>query len=86
MLNCFNFFQWFYCDFISITPNPKGQPDEFIINMKKGRKAETMKFASDLRADILTEALVMLNISLSVVYFENLGKSFKLLLNCYFII
>lgn len=49
--------QWFYCDFISITPTPKGQADEFIINMKKGRKVESMKFASDLRADILTEAL-----------------------------
>lgn len=56
------FFQWFYYDFISITPTLKGQPDEFTINMKKGRKVESMRFASDLRADILTEALVKLDI------------------------
>ncbi|XP_054717127.1 dnaJ homolog subfamily C member 13-like [Uloborus diversus] len=49
--------QWFYSDFVSITPTPKGQTDEFTINMKKGRKVDSMKFASDLRAEILTEAL-----------------------------
>ncbi|XP_035216788.1 dnaJ homolog subfamily C member 13-like isoform X2 [Stegodyphus dumicola] len=50
--------QWFYSDFISILPSTaKGQTDEFVINMKKGRKGDSMKFSSDLRADILTEAL-----------------------------
>ncbi|KAF8773592.1 DnaJ subfamily C member 13 like protein [Argiope bruennichi] len=50
--------QWFYSDFISITPTVKGQTtDEFVINMKKGRKSESMRFASELRAEILTEAL-----------------------------
>lgn len=50
--------QWLYNDFISIAPTAKGQTtDEFIINMKKGRKNESMRFSSDLRAEILTEAL-----------------------------
>ncbi|XP_015924319.1 dnaJ homolog subfamily C member 13 [Parasteatoda tepidariorum] len=50
--------QWFYSDFINITPTGKGQTgDEFIINMKKGRKIESMKFSSEHRAEILTEAL-----------------------------
>ncbi|GIY06445.1 dnaJ homolog subfamily C member 13 [Caerostris darwini] len=50
--------QWLYSDFISITPTSKGQTtEEFTINMKKGRKSESMKFASELRAEILTEAL-----------------------------
>lgn len=72
------FFQWFYYDFISIAPTLKGQPDEFTINMKKGRKVESMRFASDLRADILTEALVKLDILLSIICFENSGvKAFK---------
>ncbi|GFQ93913.1 dnaJ homolog subfamily C member 13 [Trichonephila clavata] len=50
--------QWLYNDFISIAPTAKGQTtDEFVINMKKGRKNESMRFASELRAEILTEAL-----------------------------
>uniref|UniRef100_A0A1I8HXS4 J domain-containing protein n=1 Tax=Macrostomum lignano TaxID=282301 RepID=A0A1I8HXS4_9PLAT len=51
--------QWLYSDFFNILPNPKGGPQELIIQMKKvgGNKKDQMKFASDHRADILTEAL-----------------------------
>ncbi|XP_013794496.1 LOW QUALITY PROTEIN: dnaJ homolog subfamily C member 13-like [Limulus polyphemus] len=50
--------QWPYAEFVSIAPNLKGQTsNEFIITMKRGKKNDTMKFSSDHRADILTEAL-----------------------------
>ncbi len=39
-------------------PNFKAQSNnEFLINIKKGKKADTMRFSSDHRADILTESL-----------------------------
>lgn len=52
--------QWPYGEFISIVPNVKGpQNNEFIITMKKGpKKTDTMRFSTDHRADLLTEALV----------------------------
>ncbi|XP_023212063.1 dnaJ homolog subfamily C member 13-like, partial [Centruroides sculpturatus] len=49
---------WPYNEFISIAPNLKGQiSNEFLITMKKGKKTDTMRFSSDHRPDILTEAL-----------------------------
>ncbi|ELU18389.1 hypothetical protein CAPTEDRAFT_227625 [Capitella teleta] len=51
--------QWPYEEFVSIVPNVKSPSNsEFIITMKKGaRKVDTMKFSTDHRADLLTEAL-----------------------------
>ncbi|XP_046378006.2 dnaJ homolog subfamily C member 13-like [Haliotis rufescens] len=51
--------QWPYSEFISIVPNVRGPTNtEFIITMKKGvKKTDTMKFSTDHRADLLTEAL-----------------------------
>jgi DnaJ family protein C protein 13 len=52
--------QWFYSDFVSVLPNPKGisqQNNEFRITFKKDRKNDSMTFSSEHRADILTEAL-----------------------------
>ncbi|BFZ15550.1 hypothetical protein BsWGS_18589 [Bradybaena similaris] len=51
--------QWPYSEFISIVPNTKvAQNQEFLINIKKGpKKTESMKFSTDHRADLLTEAL-----------------------------
>ena len=53
--------QWPYDEFISIVPNVKSPASntEFLINMKKKNgKTDTMKFSSDHRAEILSEALV----------------------------
>ena len=33
-------------------------PNEFIITMKKGKKIDSMRFSSDHRPDIITEALI----------------------------
>ncbi|ESP01914.1 hypothetical protein LOTGIDRAFT_238096, partial [Lottia gigantea] len=50
--------QWPYNEFISIVPNVKAPSNsEFIITMRKGKKTDTMKFSTDHRADLLTEAL-----------------------------
>lgn len=39
-------------------PNTKDKStNEFILNIKKGKKSENMRFSSDFRADILTESL-----------------------------
>ena len=45
---------------MSIMPNVKAPANnEFLITMLKGsRKTDTMKFSTDHRADVLTEALV----------------------------
>ena len=53
-------FQWPYREFVSIMPNVKAPANnEFLITMLKGsRKTDTMKFSTDHRADVLTEALV----------------------------
>lgn len=52
--------QWAYNEFISIVPNTKATNNqEFLISMKKGaKKTDSMKFSTDHRADLLTEALV----------------------------
>lgn len=51
--------QWPYSEFVKIEPNIKAPGNnEFLITMKKGKKTDTMKFSTDHRANILTEALV----------------------------
>ena len=56
--------QWPYSEFVSIVPNVKAPANnEFIITMKKGgRKTDSMKFSTDHRADLLTEALVCVSV------------------------
>ncbi|XP_064598102.1 dnaJ homolog subfamily C member 13-like isoform X2 [Liolophura sinensis] len=51
--------QWPYSEFISIVPNVKAPTNnELVITMKKGpRKTDSMRFSTDHRADLLTEAL-----------------------------
>ncbi|KAL8571849.1 DnaJ subfamily C member 13 [Nucella lapillus] len=55
--------QWPYNEFVSIVPNVRAPANnEFIITMKKGgKKTDTMKFSTDHRADLLTEALKFRN-------------------------
>ena len=44
---------------MGISPNAKAPTtQEFLINVRKGKKQETMRFSTEHRADILTEALV----------------------------
>jgi len=51
--------QWQYKEFLSIVPNIRAPANnEFLITMLKGRKTDQMKFSTDHRADLLTEALV----------------------------
>ncbi|XP_038048790.1 dnaJ homolog subfamily C member 13-like isoform X3 [Patiria miniata] len=50
--------QWAYADFFGIAPNSKSQTiNEFVINIRKGKKTESMRFSTDHRPDVLTEAL-----------------------------
>ena len=58
--------QWNYNEFSGILPSIKSSQQqqgnsnsaaEFILNIKKGKKSDQMKFSSDHRADILTESL-----------------------------
>lgn len=52
--------KWEYSDFISIQPMNRNQPNSnefFSITMRKDRKVDTMKFSSEYRSHILTEAL-----------------------------
>lgn len=53
--------RWLYSDFISVLPSLKNtaiqQNNEFIISMKKDRKTASMRFSSEHRAQLLTEAL-----------------------------
>ena len=55
------FLQWPYEDFISIGPNlksPTGTSEFLITMMKKNtKKTDTMRFSTEHRADLLTEAL-----------------------------
>ena len=51
--------QWAYTDFFGIAPNTKSQQvNEFVINIRKGKKTESMRFSTEYRPDVLTEALV----------------------------
>ena len=51
--------KWEYADFISVQPTNRNQVGlhEFSITMRKDRKADTMKFSSEHRSYLLTEAL-----------------------------
>ncbi|XP_074640124.1 dnaJ homolog subfamily C member 13-like isoform X2 [Tubulanus polymorphus] len=49
--------QWAYSEFINIAPNTKAPANnEFLITMRR-KKVEQMRFSTDHRADVLTEAL-----------------------------
>ncbi len=55
--------KWPYNEFSGIVPNFKAQGNnEFLINIKKGKKADNMRFSCDHRADILTECLRFSNL------------------------
>ena len=56
---CVCLMQWPYEEFISIVPTVKAPTgNEFTITMKKNsKKTDTMRFSTDHRADLLTEAL-----------------------------
>ncbi|KAF6099113.1 DnaJ heat shock protein family (Hsp40) member C13 [Phyllostomus discolor] len=51
--------QWPYGDICSISPVGKGQGTEFSLTFRKGsgRKSETLKFSTEHRTELLTEAL-----------------------------
>ncbi|XP_058039931.1 dnaJ homolog subfamily C member 13 isoform X6 [Ahaetulla prasina] len=51
--------QWPYGDICSISPVGKGQGTEFSLTFRKGsgKKSETLKFSTEHRAELLTEAL-----------------------------
>lgn len=51
--------KWEYSDFINVQPVNKSQlgSHEFTITMRKERKNDTMKFSSEHRSHLLTEAL-----------------------------
>lgn len=51
--------KWEYSDFINVQPINKSQlgSHEFIITVRKERKNDTMKFSSEHRSHLLTEAL-----------------------------
>lgn len=48
--------RWLYSDFISLQPIRTGS-SEFQINMRKEKKIDNMKFSTEHRAYLLTEAL-----------------------------
>ncbi|XP_056376625.1 dnaJ homolog subfamily C member 13 isoform X2 [Hyla sarda] len=51
--------QWPYGDLCSISPVGKGQGSEFALTFRKGsgKKSETLKFSTEHRTELLTEAL-----------------------------
>lgn len=51
--------KWEYSDFINVQPTNKSQlgSHEFTITVRKERKNDTMKFSSEHRPHLLTEAL-----------------------------
>ncbi|XP_017781227.1 PREDICTED: dnaJ homolog subfamily C member 13 [Nicrophorus vespilloides] len=48
--------KWAYCDIISVTPI-RGTTTELQLTMKKDRKTDTMKFSTEQRSYLMTEAL-----------------------------
>lgn len=56
-------FQWPYGDICGIGPVGKGQGTEFNLTFRKGtsKKSETLKFSTEHRTELLTEALVRQN-------------------------
>lgn len=57
---CCCWFQWPYGDICGIGPVGKGQGTEFNLTFRKGtgKKSETLKFSTEHRTELLTEALV----------------------------
>ncbi|XP_012268108.2 dnaJ homolog subfamily C member 13 isoform X2 [Athalia rosae] len=55
--------KWAYSDFIGLQPTNKNQGGlyEFSITMRKEKKSESMRFSSEHRAELLTEALKFRN-------------------------
>lgn len=55
--------QWTYGDICGIGPVGKGQGTEFSLTFRKGsgKKSETLKFSTEHRTELLTEALVRIN-------------------------
>lgn len=50
--------RWIYSDFISLTPLRTGNiQNEFQITMKKDRKTDNMRFSTEHRTQLMTEAL-----------------------------
>lgn len=58
-----SWFQWPYGDICGIGPVGKGQGTEFNLTFRKGtgKKSETLKFSTEHRTELLTEALVRTN-------------------------
>jgi DnaJ homolog subfamily C member 13 len=48
--------RWPYMDVVTLTSARNGPPNEFSLVMKKDKKMDTMKFSSDHKNIILTEA------------------------------
>lgn len=61
---CFRL-QWPYGDICGIGPVGKGQGTEFNLTFRKGsgKKSETLKFSTEHRMELLTEALVSLAVT-----------------------
>lgn len=61
---CCQWFQWPYGDICGIGPVGKGQGTEFNLTFRKGtgKKSETLKFSTEHRTELLTEALVRMKI------------------------
>ncbi len=57
---CCLWYQWPYGDICGIGPVGKGQGTEFNLTFRKGsgKKSETLKFSTEHRTELLTEALV----------------------------
>lgn len=57
---CSPWYQWPYGDICGIGPVGKGQGTEFNLTFRKGsgKKSETLKFSTEHRTELLTEALV----------------------------
>lgn len=64
---CVGFFpQWPYGDICGISPVGKGQGTEFNLTFRKStnKRSETLKFSTEHRTELLTEALVRTNTQL----------------------
>lgn len=59
----FHDFQWPYGDICGISPVGKGQGTEFNLTFRKStnKRSETLKFSTEHRTELLTEALVRTN-------------------------
>lgn len=75
-------FQWPYGDICGIGPVGKGQGTEFNLTFRKGsgKKSETLKFSTEHRTELLTEALV--RAKLSDCSTHGVGFTFKGMWTC----